>query len=88
MARLPTRLDISKATRDSILFLGGFAGVVFETLHERVDRPYLLAVFTGMMGLPLFIRKDERGLDQPKHRDNGKQDDDVEGDGGHRRPIP
>lgn len=47
-------------TRDFVLFVGGFAGVIYETLVEQVDRPALLAVFGGMLGLPVFLRRDER----------------------------
>ena len=46
--------------RDFVLFIGGFLGVAYETLLEQVDRPALLALFGGMMGLPVFLRRDER----------------------------
>ena len=46
--------------RDFLLFIGGFLGVAYETLVEQVDRPALLALFGGMMGLPVFLRRDER----------------------------
>lgn len=59
------RLNLDKGTRDTLLFVGGLAGVIFETVGEQVDRPYLLAVFGTMMGLPLFTGRDH---DDPKHR--------------------
>jgi TctA family transporter len=46
--------------RDFLLFLGGFLGSAYETIVEQVDRPALLALFGGMLGLPLFLRKDEK----------------------------
>lgn len=54
----------SNKTRDFVLFAAGLAGVAYETLVKEVDRPALLAVFAGMMGLPAFLRRDER--DEPK----------------------
>lgn len=56
-------------TRDFVLFVGGFAGVIFETVVGQVDRPALLALFAGMMGLPVFLGRDER-------RTNDDDDDD------------
>ena len=48
-----------KITRDSILFAVGLLGIVHETLSAKADRPTLLLLFAGMVGLPAFIRKDE-----------------------------
>jgi hypothetical protein len=59
-------VQLNKGIRDTILFVVGVAGVVYETLAEQVDRPYLLAAFLGMVGLPVFIRKDERDDDKGK----------------------
>lgn len=53
-----------KQVRDWMLFLGGLVGTAYETIVAEVDRPSLLAVFAGMMGLPLFLRRDERDDDQ------------------------
>lgn len=57
------RRDIKwpKVTRDGFL-LG--AGVVL-TINEAIlrggpERPYLLMLFAGMMGLPVFLRQDEK----------------------------
>jgi hypothetical protein len=46
--------------RDVILFFGGLAGVVHETVIAPTPEPTLLAVFAAMMGLPAFLRSDER----------------------------
>lgn len=50
-----------RVPRDLILFLGGFAGVVHETVRYGIgERPFLITAFLGMMGLPVWLRKDER----------------------------
>jgi TctA family transporter len=46
--------------RDFLLFVGGFLGSAYETIVEQVDRPALLALFGGMLGLPLFLKHDEK----------------------------
>lgn len=58
---------ISKISRDTILFVAGLAGVLHETLVTNEERVYLLMLFAGMMGLPVFLRKDEEG-------DRGQED--------------
>jgi hypothetical protein len=47
-----------------VLFVGGFLGIAYETLVEQVDRPALLAVFGGMLGLPIYLRRDEKSDDK------------------------
>lgn len=49
----------ARGLRDCALFLGGLAGVAFETLVTEGERPTLLILFAAMMGLPAFIRSDE-----------------------------
>lgn len=49
----------AKGLRDSSLFLGGMAGVFYETVFTKADRPMLLLLFAAMMGLPAFLRTDE-----------------------------
>lgn len=51
--------DWYAATRDIILFLGGLAGVMHETIRSTSERPTLLLLFAAMMGLPAFLRSDE-----------------------------
>lgn len=48
-----------KTVRDWIMFGVGILGVVYETVVAQVDRPALLALFAAMLGLPLFLRRDE-----------------------------
>lgn len=55
MRRRPTWSGV----RDGILFFSGLAGVAFETIVRRPPDYGLLPVFTGMIGLPAFLRKDE-----------------------------
>jgi len=55
-----------KWLRDVIMFFGGLAGVIYETVATSTDRPVLLALFGAMMGLPFFIRADERRNGGPK----------------------
>lgn len=42
-----------------MLFLGGLAGVIHETVLSDAERPTLLLLFAAMMGLPAFLRADE-----------------------------
>lgn len=46
--------------RDLMLFLGGIAGVGHETLLTHAERPTLLILFAAMMGLPAFLRGDDK----------------------------
>jgi hypothetical protein len=48
-----------KISRDGVLFAAGLLGVLHETLLGTQDRPTLLLLFAGMMGLPAFLRADE-----------------------------
>lgn len=50
----PPRVNI---TRDAILFITGLVGVLHETIAYNGERPSLLVLFAGMMGLPLYLRK-------------------------------
>jgi hypothetical protein len=47
-------------SRDMVLFLVGLLGVLHEALFTSLDRPSLLVLFAGMMGLPAFLRSDEK----------------------------
>lgn len=53
-----------KLTRDGVLFFVGLLGIGHETLISKVDRPTLLFAFMAMVGLPAFLRADEK--DDPK----------------------
>jgi hypothetical protein len=46
-----------------VLMLCGLAGVGYETVIDKVDRPYLLVLFGGMLGLSEIahsFRKDDK----------------------------
>lgn len=47
-------------TQTAGLYIVGLAGVIYETVAVHVDRPALLALFAGMLGLPSFIGRDRR----------------------------
>lgn len=49
-----------KLTRDSILFISGLVGIGYETMFTHQDRPSLLFLFGAMIGLPAFLRTDEK----------------------------
>lgn len=42
--------------RTAVLFIGGLAGLAYETLATGTERPTLLILFGAMMGLPLFLQ--------------------------------
>lgn len=46
--------------RNLSLFVGGMGGVIHETLGRTQERPTLLLLFAAMMGLPAFLRMDEK----------------------------
>ena len=55
-----TRKNRLKFTRDGTLFFVGLAGIIYETLITGLERPTLLILFAGMIGLPAFIQRDEK----------------------------
>lgn len=62
------RLNLARISRDTVLFGGGMLGIIHETLISKIDRPNLLLLFAAMVGLPAFLRADER---------RGKSNDDA-----------
>ncbi len=46
--------------RDGVLFFAGLAGVFHETVIAESERPTLLFLFATMIGLPAFLRSDEK----------------------------
>lgn len=72
MTKTPQRQSrLVTIPRDTVLFIAGLLGVLHETLFSESDRPQLLLVFAGMMGLPAFLRADEAR----KGNDAGGSDD-------------
>ena len=43
-----------------LMRLFGAAGLAHETLLRDLDRPTLLAIFAGLLGLPEFLRLDRK----------------------------
>jgi hypothetical protein len=64
-------------TRDRAIFLTGLAGVIYETLVSEAERPALLVLFASMLGLPAFLRRDEK----EEERTSDGDDSDVPGSG-------
>lgn len=51
--------------RDISLFTTGLGLIVFEAVFRAgPERPTLLLLYAGMVGLPAFLRSDERAADR------------------------
>lgn len=57
---------IPKVGRDTILFVGGLLGIFHETVIQETERSALLVLFATMVGLPAFLRSDEKKAEEPK----------------------
>ena len=44
-----------KIGRDIVLFVIGIGGIIWQTVVEHEDRPYLLALFALCVGLPAYL---------------------------------
>lgn len=55
-----------KSVRDILLFFSGLSGVFYETVLSTSERPTLLLMFAAMMGLPAFLRTDEKPPPDPR----------------------
>jgi hypothetical protein len=56
----------AKGWRDTLLFLTGLALIINEAvLRDGTERPTLLVLYAGMVGLPAFLRIDERRASTP-----------------------
>lgn len=60
MVRSPRRRWWTKVTRDLVLFVAGLGFMAHEVLIQPVERPFIISAALGMMGLPVFLRLDER----------------------------
>jgi hypothetical protein len=63
VVRFLRRPAVRRISRDTVLFVGGLAGITYETLRNSAERPTLLLLFAAMVGLPAFLRGDEREQD-------------------------
>ena len=55
------RWKVPKIGRDSVLFFAGLAGIYHEVVIAKVERPTILLLCATMVGLPAFLRSDEKG---------------------------
>ena len=46
--------------RATVLFGTGVAGIIYETVVSQTDRPTLLILFSALVGVPLFLKADEK----------------------------
>lgn len=53
-----------KITRDLGLYLVGLGGVIWVVVKDNVDRPALLVLLASMIGLPAYLRSDEKRKEQ------------------------
>lgn len=53
------RIRFKAISRDTLLFLSGLILTYNEAFRVQEERPFLLAVFAGMMGLPVVLRADQ-----------------------------
>jgi hypothetical protein len=53
-------VTVKTISRDTILFAFGLLGIAYETLAQGGERPTLLLLFAGMVGLPAFLKGDEK----------------------------
>lgn len=67
-----------KNLRDIMLFLAGMAGVFHETVVVATERPTLLLMFAAMMGLPAFLRTDEKDQDDEQEQEQRTSDEGLE----------
>ena len=51
-----------KKAQPAIIFIAGLCAFGWQVFAEDVDRPYLLAVIAGMLGLPFVIMADKARL--------------------------
>lgn len=45
----------TKRLRETIRFFAGLAGLAYEMIIEHSDRPVLLGIFAGMIGLDVLL---------------------------------
>lgn len=54
------KIRLRRIGRDSVIFITGLLGVFHETVINEGERPTLLFLFASMIGLPAFLRNDEK----------------------------
>ena len=56
-----------KFTRDNITWFTGLVLVINEAARNGLERPSLLILYGGMIGLPSFRNRDEKGKEEKEH---------------------
>lgn len=68
------------AWRDVVLFLSGLGLTINEALiREGQERPSLIMLYAGMMGLPAVLRADERRRTPSREPRPGEQSEEIPG---------
>jgi hypothetical protein len=68
-----------------VLFAVGLVGIAYEAIRGGTEQPTLILVFATMMGLPLYLKKDE--IEQ-KPDDEPTPDETPEPPSPHPHPHP
>lgn len=58
--------------RSIVLFVVGIAGIIYEVVVDKLERPTVLVLLAAMVGLPAFLRADERRRANGKDGEPGK----------------
>lgn len=59
-----------RSVRDMLTATLGAAGIVWETVVTGDERPTLLIIFAGLLGLPLVFREQDKAKDRRDREDN------------------
>lgn len=59
MKKKQRQLPPFKVVQPIVLFVAGLSAFGWQVFFETTDRPYLLAVIAGMIGLPFVIFADK-----------------------------
>jgi hypothetical protein len=70
-----------RSIRDILTAVLGAAGIVHESLLSSQERPTLLIIYAGLLGLPLVLRESERDDKPPKGPRRGRDEGDADGEG-------
>jgi hypothetical protein len=67
MSKFPRKLPSFKVLQPIVLFILGILSFGWQVFFEDADRPYLLALIAGMLGLPFVLLADRaRNQDDDK----------------------
>lgn len=66
-----------KSMRDVLTATLGASGIIHETVLAQSERPTLLIIFAGLLGLPLVFKESDKG------GDNSPSEDKPDDEGAH-----